>query len=59
MQESMAEKPWLKRVRDSRMFRWSVGVSAALILILKLVSYFLDEPLRSMMEKKLNHEGKH
>jgi len=45
-------------VRDSKAFRWSIGIPVALILVLYLVSYFLDEPLRSMMEKKLNRDLK-
>jgi uncharacterized protein DUF748 len=58
MAESIEEKSWSKRLLDSRAFRWGVGIPVALVLVLYLVSYFLDEPLRSMMEKKLNRDLK-
>ena len=43
-----------KRIFDSKVLRWGAGIFAALILVLFIVSFFLDEPLRNMMEKKLN-----
>jgi len=58
MTENKEEKNWLRRVRDSRTFRWSMGVSACLVLFLYLASYALDEPLRSKMENKLNRDLK-
>src|SRR6185369_9621470 len=58
MEESTVGKNWLKRVRESRAFRWSIGIPLSIVLVLYLVSYFLDEPLRSMMEKKLNRDLK-
>ncbi len=33
---------------------WSAGILAALLLILFIASYFLDEPLRGSMEKRIN-----
>ena len=44
----------VKRLRDSKMFRWVVGIPVALVIVLFTASYFLDEPLRRSMEKKLN-----
>jgi len=40
------------------MFCWYVGMLATLLLILYTVSFFLDEPLRSIMEKKMNRDLK-
>jgi hypothetical protein len=34
--------------------RWGVGVLACLLLVLFVASYFLDEPLRRSMEKRIN-----
>ena len=34
--------------------RWGVGVLAGLLLVLFVASYFLDEPLRRSMEKRIN-----
>ncbi len=34
--------------------RWSAGILAALLLILFIASYFLDEPLRRSVEEKMN-----
>jgi hypothetical protein len=48
----------VKRLRDSKMFRWVIGIPVALAIVLYTASYFLDEPLRSSMEKKLNQDLK-
>jgi len=37
---------------------WGAGVLIALILVLFIVSFFLDEPLRKYMENKLNNDLK-
>lgn len=34
--------------------RWCTGICALLILVLFIVSYFLDEPLRASMENRMN-----
>lgn len=58
MAESIEEKSWTKKLSASRAFRWGVGIPAALALVLYIASFFLDEPLRSIMEKKMNRDLK-
>ena len=58
MTESMEKKSWAKKLKGSKTVRWVVGIPVALVLILYSASYFLDEPLRSSMEKKLNQDLK-
>ena len=46
------------RIRHSRVLRW-IGVTfAVLLLLLFIASFFLDEPLRRMTERKANQELK-
>ncbi len=56
--KSMESKSWTKKLLDPKAFRWGVGIPAALALVLYAASFFLDEPLRSIMEKKLNDDLK-
>ena len=56
--KGMEEKSWIKKLLDSRAFRWGVGIPAVLALVLYTASFFLDEPMRSIMEKKLNDDLK-
>ncbi len=49
---------WSKRLKDSKAIRWSIGITAALVIVLYGASYIFDEPLRSAMEKKLNNDLK-
>jgi hypothetical protein len=58
MAESIEDKSWTKILSDSRAFRWGVGIPVALALALYTASFFLDEPLRSSMEKKMNRDLK-
>ena len=58
MADSIEEKSWIKKLLDSRSFRWGIGIPVALVLVLYIASFFLDEPLRSIMEKKLNGDLK-
>ena len=58
MAESIEKKSWTKKLSDSRAFRWGVGIPAALALVLYTASFFLDEPLRSIMEKQMNRDLK-
>jgi hypothetical protein len=44
----------VERLRGSRAVRWGLGVPVALALLLYLASLFLDEPLRAMMERRMN-----
>jgi hypothetical protein len=54
----MRKKHWAKRVRDSRTFRWTIGIPAAVAIVLFIASFFLDEPLRRNMEMKMNRDLK-
>jgi len=58
MTENIAGKRWALRLRDSRAFRWGAGVPAVLLLVIYGASFLLDEPLRSIMEKKMNRDLK-
>jgi hypothetical protein len=58
MIENREEKPLIKRLRYSRMLRWGVGVPAVLALFLYIASFFLDEPIRRIMEMKINRNLK-
>jgi len=58
MAESIEGMSWTKKLSDSRAFRWGVGIPAALALVLYAASFFLDEPLRSTLEKKMNRDLK-
>jgi hypothetical protein len=58
MTESIKEKSWAKKLSDSRAVRWGVGIPVALALVLYITSFFLDEPLRSITEKKINRDLK-
>lgn len=54
----MEKKKWAKKLMGSKAVRWVVGIPVALVIVLYSASYFLDEPLRSSMEKKLNQDLK-
>jgi hypothetical protein len=58
MEETIIEKSLAKKLLDSRLVRWGAGIPIALILVLFFASVFLDEPLRSSMEKKMNQDLK-
>ena len=58
MAEISEETTGAKKILHSKMLRWIVGIPAVLVLVLSLASFFLDEPLRSNMEKKLNRDLK-
>ena len=58
MAESIEKKSWTKKLQDSKALRWGVGIPVALALVLYLVSFILDEPLRSIIEKKINRNLK-
>jgi uncharacterized protein involved in outer membrane biogenesis len=42
----------------SRALRWGLGIPIVLALVLFIASFFLDAPLRRVMEKKLNRDLK-
>ena len=54
MAESKTEKSWFEKLPSSPAVRWGIGVPAALAITLYGASFFLDGPLRSMMEKRMN-----
>jgi hypothetical protein len=58
MTESIEERSWIKKLSDSRAFRWGVGIPVALVLVLYIASFFLDEPLRRITEEKINRDLK-
>ena len=58
MTESKENLPLINRLKDSKALRWSIGITASLVIVLFGASYIFDEPLRSSMEKKLNHDLK-
>jgi Domain of Unknown Function (DUF748) len=58
MTENVEKKSWAKKLSGSKVVRWVVGIPVVLVLVLYGASYFLDEPLRSNMEKKMNRDLK-
>lgn len=58
MPERIHTDATIKRALNSRLSRWIVGIPLALALILFIVSFFLDEPLRRTMEKNINRDLK-
>lgn len=54
MAEHTEERARSGKLPGSRALRWGVGVPAALVILLFGGSFFLDEPLRSAMEKRMN-----
>ena len=58
MTEHLENKPWMYRVRDSRLLRWCIGVPVVLALLLFAASFLLDEPLRRKMETNMNRDLK-
>jgi hypothetical protein len=58
MTESVEKQSRAHKLRGFRAVSWIVGIPVALALVLYGASYFLDEPLRSNMEKKMNRDLK-
>lgn len=56
--ETAIAKSSTKRLWNSRLFRWGVGIPVGLALVLFVASFFLDEPLRRKMEKNINRDLK-
>lgn len=42
----------------SKALRWGLGIPVVLVLVLFVASFFLDEPVRRTMEKKINRDLK-
>jgi hypothetical protein len=58
MTENLKEPSWLKKSGGYRGLRRVVGILAAFAAVLFIASFFLDEPLRSQMEKNINRDLK-
>lgn len=58
MTENTTNKSWQKRILDSKGFRWGSRILIAIGVILFIISFLLDEPLRSRMETRLNQDLK-
>jgi len=58
MAEKNEEKPRAGKRSGSRALRWCAAIAAALALALYGAAFFLDEPLRGMMEKRMNRHLK-
>jgi hypothetical protein len=58
MQMNHIEPPLFKKMLNSRLLRWGVGIPLVLILVLFGTSFLFDEPLRSSMEKRMNRDLK-
>ena len=58
MTENMEIKSLAKKLRDSKLVRWAVAIPLTIVLLLSIGSYLLDEPMRSRLENKLNHDLK-
>jgi hypothetical protein len=54
MSEHKENNSRLAKLTGSRTLRWGAGMVGALVLTLYGAAFFLDEPLRSMMEKRMN-----
>ena len=50
--------PVRKKLLVSRSLGWIIGIFVACVLIISILSLFLDEPLRKIMEKKINRDLK-
>ena len=58
MAESIEENSRPKRRKDSRTLLAGAGISVTVVLIISITAFLLEEPLRSITEKKLNRDLK-
>ena len=58
MTESNEVKSRIERLTGSRVLRWGAGAAVAFVLVLFVASFFLDGPLRRVMEQKMNRDLK-
>lgn len=58
MAESPEEKSPAVKQRNARGVRWSIGLPIALVLILFMASFYIDEPLRRLTEENINRNLK-
>jgi hypothetical protein len=58
MAESIESKSWAAKVKNSKAVLWGIGVMVTFVIVLFIAPLFLDGPLRSSMEKKLNRDLK-
>jgi hypothetical protein len=54
MDENKEVSSWGRRLPGSRALRWGIGVPVALGFLLYVAFFFLDEPLRALLEKRMN-----
>lgn len=54
MEENLILKSMVEKLRKSKFIAGAIAIAAALALFLFSASFFLDEPLRSSMEKRIN-----
>lgn len=52
--DTLQSKPIPKKRLSLRLLRWGIGIPVVLVLVLYGASFFLDEPLRRITEKKIN-----
>lgn len=51
-------RSWTRWLPGSRTVRWILGILLGIALLLYIVSFFIDEPLRRMTERKINRDLK-
>jgi hypothetical protein len=54
MAERKRARVWLEKLAQSRVLRWGGGLLGTLVLLSFVAAFFLDEPLRATMEKRMN-----
>jgi hypothetical protein len=58
MSTSETGKSRFSKLRTSKLLRWAIGIPVVLVLLLVVGSYFFDEPLRRIMEERINRNLK-
>jgi hypothetical protein len=58
MAENVGKQSGIKWLPASRALRWVLCILVALVLVLLVASFFLDEPVRRAMEKNINRDLK-
>ena len=58
MTENKTVKSRTRRIKGLGWLRWVIGIPVTLFLLLLAASYLLDEPLRAMLEQRMNRNLK-